>query len=47
VVTARALANEPEVILADEPTGNIESKTSLDIINSFQQLNDSGTPASP
>jgi putative ABC transport system ATP-binding protein len=34
--------NEPEVVLADEPTGNLDSKTSLEIVNIFQQLNESG-----
>ena len=42
VAIARALVNEPEVILADEPTGNLDSKTSLEIVNIFQQLNESG-----
>lgn len=42
VAIARALVNEPEVILADEPTGNLDSKTSLEIVNVFQQLNEAG-----
>jgi putative ABC transport system ATP-binding protein len=42
VAIARALVNEPEVILADEPTGNLDSRTSLEIVNIFQELNDSG-----
>jgi putative ABC transport system ATP-binding protein len=39
VAIARALINEPEVILADEPTGNLDSRTSLEIMEIFQKLN--------
>lgn len=42
VAIARALINEPEVVLADEPTGNLDSRTSIEIMGIFQQLNDRG-----
>jgi putative ABC transport system ATP-binding protein len=42
VAIARALINEPEVILADEPTGNLDSRTSVEIMGIFQQLNQQG-----
>src|SRR4029453_1540123 len=39
---ARALINDPEVVLADEPTGNLDSRTSIEIMAIFQQLNERG-----
>ena len=42
VAIARALVNDPAIILADEPTGNLDSRTSIDVMSVFQQLNEQG-----
>ena len=42
VAIARALVNNPSIILADEPTGNLDSRTSVDVMSVFQELNDQG-----
>ncbi len=42
VAIARALVNDPSIILADEPTGNLDSRTSVEVMDIFQQLNDKG-----
>jgi len=42
VAIARALINDPEVLLADEPTGNLDSKTSVEVMGIFQSLNEKG-----
>jgi putative ABC transport system ATP-binding protein len=39
---ARALVNEPKIIFADEPTGNLDSRTSVEVMGVFQKLNDQG-----
>lgn len=43
VVIARALLNDPEIILADEPTGNLDPETSEDLISLLKQISQSGT----
>jgi len=42
VAIARALLNDPSMILADEPTGNLDSRSSAEILSIFQRLNDMG-----
>ena len=42
VAIARALINRPEVLFADEATGNLDTKTSIEIMDVFQKLNDQG-----
>jgi putative ABC transport system ATP-binding protein len=42
VAIARALVNKPSIILADEPTGNLDSKTSIEIMNIFEEIHRNG-----
>ena len=42
MAVARALVNRPSIILADEPTGNLDSKTSLEIMGLFNEIHSNG-----
>jgi putative ABC transport system ATP-binding protein len=42
VAVARALVNDPSIVLADEPTGNLDSRTSVEVMEIFQKLNEQG-----
>ena len=43
VAIARAIVNKPKVVIADEPTGNLDIETALDIMNIFKRINERGT----
>ncbi len=43
VAIARAIVNQPKIIIADEPTGNLDHKTAWDVMNVFEEINKKGT----
>src|SRR5699024_1454678 len=43
VSIARAIVNNPKIVIADEPTGNIDPETAWDILNTFEEINSKGT----
>ena len=43
IAIARAIVNRPKVVIADEPTGNLDMDTAMDIMNIFKRINDRGT----
>jgi len=43
IAIARAIVNDPDIVIADEPTGNLDPDTSWEIMNIFKEINDTGT----
>ena len=46
VSIARSIVNSPKVVIADEPTGNLDPETSWEIMNIFEEINSKGQPLS-